>query len=180
MIIKDLELEECRNVLAGKGVGRLACVRDGQPYVIPFHFAFDGQNCLYAFSTFGQKIDWMRSNPLVCVEVEEIKQQNDWTTLVIFGSYEELIDTPQLAAERSFAFDLLSQRPMWWQPAYVAGTHRTVSEKADPIYFRIHISQMTGHRASVDPAGSAVKRAQHAKRSSWWRRLWQSENSKPE
>ncbi len=170
----ELAIEECQKVLADTQLGRLTCARDNQPYTVPFHFAYDGKKRLYAFSTLGQKIEWMRSNPLVCVEVDEIKQQNDWTTIVIFGKYEELTDTQQFAAERSYAYDLLSRQPMWWEPGYVAGTHRTPSENTDPIYFRIQISHMTGHRAFDD--ASNTDRAKEKKNTlpGWWSRLWQA------
>ena len=117
---------------------------------MPFHFAFDGRNSLYAFSTLGQKIEWMRANPLVCVETDDVKNDLELTTLVIFGRYEELPDTPEFEPARNYAHELLSCRPMWWQPAYVAGAHRPKEANAAPIYFRIHIERISGHRAVSD------------------------------
>ena len=38
MIIKEIAGEECRRILTEKRVGRIACARDNQPYVVPFHF----------------------------------------------------------------------------------------------------------------------------------------------
>ena len=46
---------------------------DGQPYIVPMTFAYDA-DCLYSFSTFGQAICWMRANPKVCVEVDELRE----------------------------------------------------------------------------------------------------------
>ncbi len=150
MFIKDLERSECFEILAEKSFGRIACARENQPYIVPFHFAFDGQNSLYAFSTLGQKIEWMRTNLLVCVETDDVKNDFEWTTLVIFGRYEELTDMPEYEPARNYAHELLSRRAMWWQPAYVAGTHRHNEANAAPIYFRIHIEKISGHRAVSD------------------------------
>lgn len=147
MFIKELSTRECFKILAEKRVGRIACARENQPYIVPIHFVFDGGQYLYAFSTFGQKIEWMRINRLVCLEVDDVNDQIDWTSLVIFGRYEELTDTPEFANERIRAYELLSRHPMWWQPAFVAGTHRVQSDNK-PIYFRIYIGQITGHRAA--------------------------------
>ncbi len=149
MFIKELTAAECSKILLDKRVGRIACARENQPYVVPFHFAFDGGEHLYAFSTFGQKIEWMRANRLVCVEVDDINNQNEWTSLVIFGRYEELTDTPEFANARTRAYNLLSRHAMWWQPAFVAGAHRVQSDDK-PIYFRIYIDTITGHRAALD------------------------------
>jgi len=151
MFIKELTTGESFKFLTEKQFGRIACARENQPYVVPFHFAFDDNKQLYAFSTLGQKIEWMRSNPLVCVEVDDIKNQFEWTSLVIFGRFEELPDAPEFASERNRAYELLSRRAMWWQPAYVAGAHRPSSAADDkPIYFRIFIDKITGHRAVSD------------------------------
>ncbi len=92
----------------------------------------------------------MRTNPLVCVEVDDIKNQFEWTSLVVFGRYEELPDAPEFAAGRTRAYELLSRYAMWWQPAYVAGAHRAPVADEKPIYFRIFINTITGHRAVSD------------------------------
>ena len=147
MYIDELPVTECKEILVKSRLGRLACSRENQPYIVPLHFVFDGEMSLYAFSTFGQKIDWMRANPKVCVEIDEIKNQFEWSTLIIFGRYEELLDKLEFHAERQYAHGLLSQYPMWWQPAFVAGANRSKQGNDDPIYFRIKIESISGHRA---------------------------------
>jgi len=68
MFIHDMTEAECRQALKQANVGRIGCARDEQPYVVPIYFAYDDDhNHLYAISTIGQKIDWMRANPLVCI-----------------------------------------------------------------------------------------------------------------
>ncbi len=149
MFIKELETSECFEILAEKRLGRLACCRENQPYIVPFHFVYDGRNSLYAFSTLGQKIEWMRTNPLVCVESDDINNQFEWTSLVLFGRYEELPETSEFEAARNQAYELLSSRAMWRQPAFATGAHRQITD-GKPIYFRIHIETITGHRTVSD------------------------------
>ena len=56
MVIRDLTREQCEALLARTSLGRLACVRDGQPYIVPILFSFDpSTRHLYCFSTVGQK-----------------------------------------------------------------------------------------------------------------------------
>lgn len=149
MHIKKLTAEECHQTLKEKRTGRLACARENQPYIIPFNFVLDGE-FLYSFSTFGKKIEWMRTNPLVCVEVDDIKNQFDWTSFVIFGRFEELSETSEFEEMRGHAFDLLSRYPMWWESGFVTGTHSPKQANIAPIYFRIHIETISGHRAVSD------------------------------
>jgi uncharacterized protein len=149
MKISVLGTEDCWEVVDRTKFGRIACSVDDQPYVVPFNFNVDGKQHLYAFSTVGQKIEWMRKNPLVCVEVEELTSSNDWTTVIILGRYEELRNTPEFERQRIRAHELLSSRPMWWQPAYAAGT-TSDRENEEPVYFRINVEKITGHRAESE------------------------------
>jgi nitroimidazol reductase NimA-like FMN-containing flavoprotein (pyridoxamine 5'-phosphate oxidase superfamily) len=56
-------------------------------------FAVD-EGYAYLFSMPGQKIAWTRENPRVCLEVESVVSQSEWTAIVALGDYEELPDTP--------------------------------------------------------------------------------------
>src|SRR5450759_1169978 len=105
MLIQELTKQASLEVLARTHLGRLACVRGMQAYIVPIHFAYQDY-WLYCFSMPGQKIDWMRANPLVCVEADQMRREQ-WTTVVVFGRYEELCDTLEFRNERTFAFNLL-------------------------------------------------------------------------
>src|SRR5262245_12017260 len=111
MQIRELSTGQCLELLKRSTLGHLGCVRDHQPYVVPIHFSFDAdRNCLYGFSAVGQKIVWMRENPYVCVEVPDITDKNHWTTVLIFGRYEELQDTPEHAGARQRMLNLFQER----------------------------------------------------------------------
>jgi hypothetical protein len=75
MRIMEMSGTECRELLARQGGGRLGCARDNQPYVVPIYFVAEGDN-LYCFATLGQKIEWMRLNPLVCLKA--VEADRDW------------------------------------------------------------------------------------------------------
>lgn len=148
MRIHELTAAECHGVLERSDLGRLACAHQGQPYIVPIHFSFDAsRNCLYAFSTIGQKIEWMRENPKVCVEVEEIADKDHWTTVLVFGVYREMNESPDDKAATQKAQELFEQRPEWWLPA--AGKVGSREHHAVLIY-RVQIDRMSGRRASRD------------------------------
>ena len=150
MIIQELTKEESLTLLKGMNLGRLACVSGTQPYIVPIHFVVD-DHYLYGFSTVGKKIEWMRANPHVCVEADEIVSRHQWITLVLTGMYQELTDTPEWLSVRVFAHELLQKRALWWEPGYVQtvlsdGTQRPLL----PLYYRIHIMEISGRRAVQD------------------------------
>ena len=144
MLIHELTREECLEVLKRSSLGRLACIQDGQPYIVPVFFNVDGEY-LYSFATVGQKIRWMRSHPRVCLEVEDITNQRQWTTVLAFGDYEELTDSDEHAAARRRAHELFAGRDRWWEPA-TAKTPTNESHAA--VLYRIRVDRLTGRRAS--------------------------------
>ena len=88
MLIHELSPTECAEVLGRTNLGRLGCSRFDQPYIVPIHFSYDAErNCAYAFSTIGQKIEWMRENPKICLEVDDIADKDHWTTVLVTGRY---------------------------------------------------------------------------------------------
>ena len=155
MIIHEMTEGECHQALEHTNLGRLACARDNQPYVIPIYFTYDGRH-IYGFSTVGQKIEWMRSNPLVCLEIDEKKSHEEWMSVIVFGRYEELPDTPDFACARIQAHEALQMRAMWWEPAFVAAKQRDQPHSLTPVFYRIHIARMTGHRATPELASTAT------------------------
>jgi nitroimidazol reductase NimA-like FMN-containing flavoprotein (pyridoxamine 5'-phosphate oxidase superfamily) len=150
MLILELTNKECVEILTRLRFGRLGCSRDNQPYIVPINFAYHDRH-LYSVAALGQKIEWMRANPLVCVEADEITNHYHWMSVVVRGRYEELLDTPEWKVERELAYALLQRRNMWWEPACVREVHRAAVEQVIPMYYRIHIDQVTGRRARPDP-----------------------------
>lgn len=147
MLIHELTPAECRDVLGRAAVGRLGCARGDQPYVVPFVFQLDATGtCVYSFSTLGQKIDWMRENPKVCVEVDEVVDQFNWTSVIAFGRYEEITDTRQDEPLRRQANDLFQHRPDWWLPAL--GKLTSGEEHHTSVVYRILIDRLTGRRSA--------------------------------
>ena len=148
MLIHEMTEEECRDALARSSFGRLACARDNQPYVVPIYFAYDGRY-VYGFSTPGQKIEWMRSNPLICLEADERTSNDRWMSVVVTGRYEELPETPEFAADRAEAHRALQEHAAWWEYATIPSAEwRRKSEPFKGIFYRLRIEKMTGHRAT--------------------------------
>lgn len=146
MLIEEMSRQACIDFLTRTRLGRLACAQGEQPYITPLFFAYH-TDALYSFSTVGQKIAWMRANPLVCVETDEVKTPQQWSSVVVFGRYEELLPESEYEAARKLAHGLLQQRPVWWEPGYIRAVHEGRKRQLELVYFRIHIAQITGHQA---------------------------------
>ena len=147
MLIHELTKEESLAFLAARHFARLGCASKGQPYIMPIRIARDG-NHLYGFSTFGRKIDWMRKNPLVCVEADEIESLQKWCSVVAFGLYAELPKTPDFDKERHRAHALLWPDEEVWEPGYARTITHGKTNELQTVYFRIDLDEVSGRRAT--------------------------------
>ena len=145
MLIQAMTRQASIELLIRTAYGRLAYAHEGQPCITPTYCAYD-DNYLYSFSTLGQKITWMRENPLVCFEAAELVSPADWATVIVLGRYQELPDTPEYEFDRNRAYDLLKRRPSWWEPGYAKTVIEGKTRPMTPMYFRIQIEQISGHR----------------------------------
>jgi nitroimidazol reductase NimA-like FMN-containing flavoprotein (pyridoxamine 5'-phosphate oxidase superfamily) len=147
MLVNVMTPDECIAVVANGRMGNLACARDNHPYIVPIYYAFS-ENHLYSFSMPGQKIDWMRSNPHVCVQVDSFSDQTHWQSVVMHGIYRELPDTPDTQHDREHAWFLLQQHADWWEPGSLKPTPQPMIDSPTHLFYRIAIETMTGRRSS--------------------------------
>ena len=146
MEVNEMTAEKCKQVLEHASLGRLGCSHENQPYVVPIRFACDG-GCLYVFSTFGQKVKWMRANPNVCVQTDQIENQGGWVSVIVNGQCEELTE-PQYTDERKHASSLLAKTSHWWLNALGERQMRVGDQAIEPLFFRIRIQSISGLRAT--------------------------------
>ena len=94
-------------------VCRLGLVDDGQPYVVPLCFGYDGDALYFHSAPEGRKIDILRNNSRVCVEFdvdgETVENQDAclwgfrYRSVVAFGTASLLED----AADKRAALDII-------------------------------------------------------------------------
>lgn len=139
MHVREMTVRECWSTLAAARVGRLACALENQPYIVPISFIVSDE-LVYSFALPGQKIDWMRINPRVCLEMDDVPQPDQWTSVIAEGRYEELSSGP----DREQAHELLQRRPMWWQPGAAPRPQTHARAQAEPIFYRIQVERISG------------------------------------
>jgi nitroimidazol reductase NimA-like FMN-containing flavoprotein (pyridoxamine 5'-phosphate oxidase superfamily) len=124
--------------LIGEGrLGRLGCVLDDGPYVVPVNYVSDEQ-FIYIHSLPGTKIEALRANPRACLQVDEIKNAFEWRSAIVFGTYEEITD----AEERDRALQQILNRFPQFTPVETAMSQ--VQGLPETIIFRLRIEKVTG------------------------------------
>ena len=140
-----LSNREIMDVLSNNFLGRLACYADGKSYIVPISYAYDG-DYIYARSFEGMKLNMMRKNPNVCLQVDKIESMSDWQSVIIWGTFEELTDNDEREKglkillskiNPNVSIETLKSTPEWPFPT-------NDPERIDGIVFRIHITETTG------------------------------------
>lgn len=90
-MIGKLDTDQIEEVLRSNIFGRIGCSGNGQTYIVPINYIYDGQSII-GHSVLGMKIHMMRKNPRVCFQVDEIKNFNNWKSVIAWGEYKELTD----------------------------------------------------------------------------------------
>jgi uncharacterized protein len=144
MRIIPISQQECSELLKRVSIGRLACSLDNQPYVVPVAFSYEPE-WIYIFSTLGKKIKWMRQNPKVCLQADEIGNRSNWLSVIVTGTYLELREPPY-TAQREHALEQLAQYSEWWRNPLAERRELTSDLSIEPVFFRIDIGSMTGLR----------------------------------
>jgi uncharacterized protein len=134
-MISEIGYRESRELLRNQNIGRLGCCINNLPYVIPVNYFFDGED-IYIHSLPGRKIQTMRANPYVCLQVDEIEDTFNWLSVIVFGRFEEVYDT----AERDRMLAAMFQRI----PRLTPVESKARETLSDVIVFRIRIERITG------------------------------------
>lgn len=146
MIVREMTAQENTAMVSAGRLARLACAMDHQPYMVPIHYAFADRH-LYSFSMPGQKIEWMRANPKVCVQIDELSSARSWKSVVIYGVFEELADRIGSKVARDRAWSLLEKHASWWEPGGLKPLSSAIPSNSDHMFYRIVIEGMTGRQA---------------------------------
>jgi uncharacterized protein len=134
-VIDELSRDEIDAFLAEEVVGRVGCQGDGQVYVVPVYFAYDGAD-IYVQTLEGRKIEMMRAQPEVCFEVDRYEPESgSWRSVIAYGRYEELD-----AEGAGRALELLRER------FTSTGRKRRPRDPGDrrPVAFAIRLDRITG------------------------------------
>lgn len=136
-MIKTLDENTARKFLGEQNFGHLGCtLEDGNPYVIPVNYLFI-KNHIYFHSLPGKKIDALRKNGKICLQVEKI-EDICWKSVIAFGEFYEIKQTNE---KIDILLEFNKQFPQLTPVEAMNHADRTPDET---IVFRINIKRLTG------------------------------------
>lgn len=91
----DLNFDECEEILLAGHYGHLGCIADGMPHVLPVTYVYK-YGYLFSHTYEGEKIEIMRKNPNICIQVERVRAADDWESVICWGTFKEVTDHERL------------------------------------------------------------------------------------
>ena len=135
--MRELLEEEALELLSAVRIGRLGCIDNGEPYVVPINYVFE-DGLIYSHSLPGRKIDALRAHPRACLQVDEIEDDFNWRSVLAYGDFEEIRSPTD---RRTVLNKLLSRFP---QLTPVESVMARDASAPDSIVFRIRVDRITG------------------------------------
>jgi uncharacterized protein len=142
--IKDMSFVEMESLLDRVGYGHLGCAEDNHPYVVPIHFAYDDHN-IYLFTTEGKKSEMIDANREVCLQVEEVIDSENWSSVIVVGDAEKLTD--QKDREKALSA-IIATNPNLTPALSFQWVDKWVRQQHDvEVIYRIDRKSITGRRS---------------------------------
>jgi nitroimidazol reductase NimA-like FMN-containing flavoprotein (pyridoxamine 5'-phosphate oxidase superfamily) len=88
-MLGELAPSAIESLLHTEWVARIGCHASRLTYVVPISYAYDGE-AIYGHSTEGLKLEMLRANPRVCIEVDHVENLATWQSVIAWGRFEEL------------------------------------------------------------------------------------------
>ena len=129
--------EEAQALLSASKIGRLGCVDNGEPYVVPINYVFE-DGSIYGHSLPGRKIDALRINPRACLQVDDIEDDFHWSSVLAYGDFEEI----RVPNDRRVVLNKLLARFPSLTP--VESVMARDAGAPSSVVFRIRVDRITG------------------------------------
>lgn len=138
--METITAEQAMEVLAREPVAHLGLVIDGAPYVTPMSFVVDEDRILFRTMA-GKKLDGIRANPTVCVEVSRFDEETgEWVSVIIRGTA-RLVDEPD-TRQRLIAALFDKYEKVMGSPLSAGGGLMPLG--GQPYVIEVPIEEMTG------------------------------------
>ena len=139
--IEEMTDSEIRETLKRLNYAHLACCKDDLFYVVPVHYSYDGEH-IFIYTTEGKKAEMLRVNPELCLQAEDVLDNEHWVSVIAFGQAEQLSDEE----ERQAALDrILEVNPRLTPAVSIRWMDSWVRENVEVIY-RVRPRKVTGRR----------------------------------
>jgi len=146
-MITNLKKEECLEILQNNYIGHLAYIYKKLPFVIPITYYFDKKNItVIGYTGEGHKTKALRLNNAVSLEIAEIQSIDEWKSILIHGTFEELEGPDAKYGLHKFSLGVkkLIQEKEKQELHFIPQFSGKTNSDAIPVVYQINIQEITG------------------------------------
>lgn len=145
-MLGELDTAEIKELLERNSLCHIGCTDGKNVYIVPINYQYQ-DDFILCYSLEGLKIEMMRKHPSVCVQVDEIKNTNEWKSVVVNGTYEEITDENELRDLRPHYTEYMLRKrvSLTAVPAAADQEIQTLTpEKPAQVFYRIRFNNISG------------------------------------
>lgn len=156
--VEEMTSEQIKEVLKRVSYGHLGLARSNHPYVVPIHYAYE-EPYVYIYTTEGKKTEIIKTNPEVCLQVEDVKTDKDWQSIIVIGDVARIGELEE--RERALKL-ILASNPTLTPAVSIRWMDSWVRENIEVVY-RLTPRMLTG-RSTIEHNITAPEDAEMEKR----------------
>ncbi len=145
--VEEMDNGMIKEVLKRLGYGHLGMARGNIPYVVPINYVYD-QPHIYIYTTEGKKTEVIKDNPEVCLQVEDVKNEKDWVSVIATGEAVPVTDETERARVLEI---ILKSNPTLTPALSIRWMDSWIRENVEIVY-RLTPRMLTG-RATIEYSG---------------------------
>jgi nitroimidazol reductase NimA-like FMN-containing flavoprotein (pyridoxamine 5'-phosphate oxidase superfamily) len=145
-MIQSLSQKKSTALLANNYIGSLGYIDKESPFIVPITYFFDGKNTIIMYSSEGHKTNAMRKNNRVSLLVSEIKNIDNWDSVLVHGVFEELSGNDAKRSLHEFAAGIkdLILRKEEEKLHFIGEFSSKIYKDEIPVVFKITLDEITG------------------------------------
>ncbi|TXE07718.1 flavin mononucleotide-binding protein [Gelidibacter salicanalis] len=142
-----LEAKESKFVLENNYLGHLSYIYQNRPYVVPITYYYDtAKNVIICYSGEGHKMQAMRQNNRVAMNVIDVAALTKWKSVTIHGIFEQLFASEAKSYLHDFSLGIkaLVEEKELKELSFISEFSSKMVNENLPMIFIIKIDEITG------------------------------------
>ena len=148
-MITNLEQREIDYILENNYIGNLGYISQDKPFVVPITYYFDKEkNIIICYSGDGHKMNAMRKNSAVSLQVADIDSVIDWRSVLVHGDFELHFASAAKSYLHQFSLGVknIITKKEHHKPDFISEFSSKIYNEEVPIVFTIKVKEITGRK----------------------------------
>lgn len=143
----NLDDNKCRVILENNYIGHLGYIFQNRPYVVSITYFYDKENNrIICYSGDGHKLNAMRKNHSVSLQVEEVISVTNWKSILVHGTFKQHFGSDSKALLHKFSLgvkDVILEKKHE-KVDFISEFSSKIYNDDVPSVFVINIDELTG------------------------------------